>query len=291
MPHYHPFHPEPRTPSTLPPARTCDSQFHVFGPADVYPVRPGAAFEMPTATIENALKMHQALGIERGIIVQATTYGADHRVVLDALEKAGENYKGCANAIVLKEGSESYIHELDQAGVGGARFTFRKELGLGLNQSEFQRATDLLRELGWYAKIQPEKDGILGSVEYYEHLDIPVLIDHFGRVDASLGLNDPNLKKVMELLDKGNFWVMLSLGEKISVKGHPWDDMLPIARALIDAAPDRVVWASDWPHPLSVKAPPNDAELLELLYRYAPDTAEQQKILVDNPAKLFGFSR
>lgn len=291
MPQYHPFHPEPRTPNSAPPALSCDSQFHVFGPAERYPVRPGAAFEMPTATIDNALKMHRALGIERGIIVQATTYGADHSVVLDALAQAGDSYKGCANAIVLKEGSDSYINELDQAGVGGARFTFRKELGLGLNQSEFQRAADLLRELGWYAKIQPEKDGILGSVEYYENLDIPVLIDHFGRVDASLGLNDPNLKKVLQLLEKGNFWVMLSLGEKISVNGYPWDDMLPIARALIDAAPDRVVWSSDWPHPLSVKAPPNDAELLELLYRYAPTAAEQQKILVDNPAKLFGFTQ
>jgi len=291
MPQYHPFHPVPRTPNAKPPALSCDSQFHVFGPADRYPVRPGAAFEMPTATIDNALKMHRALGIERGIIVQATTYGADHSVVLDALSHAGSNYKGCSNAIVLKEGTESYINELNQAGVGGARFTFRKELGLGLNQSEFQRAADLLRELGWYAKIQPEKDGILGSVEYYENLDIPVLIDHFGRVDAALGINDPNLKKVLELLDKGNFWVMLSLGEKISVNGYPWDDMLPIARALIDAAPNRVVWSSDWPHPLSVKAPPNDAELLELLYRYAPTAAEQQKILVDNPAELFGFTR
>lgn len=291
MPQYHPFHPDPRTPNLPPPAHSCDSQFHVFGPAERYPVRPGAAFEMPTATIEKALNMHRALGIERGIIVQATTYGADHSVVLDALEHAGQNYKGCANAIVLKEGTATYIDKLNQAGVGGARFTFRKELGLGMNQSEFQRAADLLRELGWYAKIQPEKDGILGSVEYYENLDIPVLIDHFGRVDAGLSVDDPNLKKVLELLEKGNFWVMLSLGEKISVKGYPWDDMLPIARVLIDAAPDRVLWASDWPHPLSVKAPPNDAELLELLYRYAPSSAEQQRILVDNPAELFGFTR
>ena len=291
MPEYYPFNPDPRAPREAPPANTCDSQFHVFGDPDRYPPRPEAPFKMPSATIDAALKMHRALGIERGVIVQATTYGADHSVVLDALEQAGPNYRGCANAIALKERDDGYIEELHAAGVRGARFTFRKELGVGLSPEEFRRAADRLRELGWYVKIQPEKNGILDSVELYENLDIPVLIDHLGRADANLGVDDPNVQKTIELLKKGNFWVMLSLGEKISTRGHPWDDVLPIARAYIDAAPDRVVWASDWPHPLSKSPPPNDAELLELLYRYAPNASERQKILVDNPAQLFGFNR
>jgi predicted TIM-barrel fold metal-dependent hydrolase len=109
------------------------------------------------------------------------------------------------------------------------------------------------------------------------------------RPDPSAGKNDPNLKKMLDLLSKGNFWVMLSLGEKTSKKGYPWDDVIPIARAYIEAAPDRCVWASDWPHPVSTVQPPNDAELLELLYRYAPDAEEQKRILVSNPANLFGF--
>ncbi len=146
-----------------------------------------------------------------------------------------------------------------------------------------------IRELGWYAKIQPEKDGIVSSVAKYENLDVPVLIDHMARPDPVRGKEDPNLQKMLELLSKGNFWVMLSLGEKTSKKGPPWDDVIPIARAYIEAAPDRCVWASDWPHPVSVVQPPNDADLLELLYRYAPDEAELRKILVTNPAKLFGF--
>jgi predicted TIM-barrel fold metal-dependent hydrolase len=95
---------------------------------------------------------------------------------------------------------------------------------------------------------------------------------------------------MLELLKKGNFWVMLSLGEKTSRKGYPWEDVIPIARAYIEAAPDRCVWASDWPHPVSLVQPPNDAELLELLYRYAPDVEERRRILVSNPAELFGFS-
>lgn len=204
MPDYYPFNPAPRAPSEPPPANTCDSQFHVFGDPVTYPIRPGARFEMPTATIDAALKMHRALGIERGVVVQATTYGSDHQVVIDALKKAGPDYRGCANAIALKERDDGYIEQLHDAGVRGARFTFRKELGVGLSAQEFQRATDRLRELGWYAKIQPEKDGILDSVSLYENLDIPVLIDHLGRADAALGVDDPNVIKTIELLKKGD---------------------------------------------------------------------------------------
>ena len=109
MPEYYPFNPDPRAPREAPPANTCDSQFHVFGDPDRYPPRPEAPFKMPSATIDAALKMHRALGIERGVIVQATTYGADHGVVLDALEQAGPNYRGCANAIALKERDDGAV--------------------------------------------------------------------------------------------------------------------------------------------------------------------------------------
>ena len=165
-----------------------------------------------------------------------------------------------------------------------------KELGAVLSDRDFARAIARIRELGWYAKIQPEKDGIVSSVEKYASLDVPVLIDHMARPDPSRGEDDPNLRKMLELLSRGNFWVMLSLGEKTSKRGPPWDDVIPIARAFIEAAPDRCVWASDWPHPVSVVQPPNDADLLELMYRYAPDEATLEKIMVRNPAKLFGFN-
>ena len=106
MPAYLAFDPNPRRPTRLPPAKSCDSQFHVLGPLEKYPVRAGAAYQMPTATWEAALRVHKALGIERGIIVQTTTYGADHAVVLDALAAMGPNYRGCANALVFAEAKD-----------------------------------------------------------------------------------------------------------------------------------------------------------------------------------------
>lgn len=291
MPTYLPFDPNPRRPSKLPPPGSIDSQFHVLGPVEKYPVRPGAAYEMPTATWEAALRVHKALGIERGIIVQTTTYGADHSVVLDGLIAMGSNYRACANALVFAEADDAYLAKLDAAGVGGARFSFRKELGAVLSDRDFDRAIARIRELGWYAKFQPEKDGIIANIDKIRSLDVPVLIDHMGRPDPARGKDDPNLRAVHDLLSKGNFWVMLSLGEKTSKAGPPWDDVIPIARTYIEAACDRCVWASDWPHPVSFVQPPNDADLLELLYRYAPHEAELEKILVTNPAKLFRFER
>src|ERR1700734_2592777 len=140
MPDYLAFDPNPRWPSVLPPPKTCDSQFHVLGPLDKYPIRPGAAYQMPTATWEAALRVHRALGIERGVIVQTTTYGADHSVVLDALAAMGPNYRGCANALVFAEAKDGYLDKLHSAGVRGARFSFRQELGAVLSDAEFARA-------------------------------------------------------------------------------------------------------------------------------------------------------
>jgi predicted TIM-barrel fold metal-dependent hydrolase len=291
MPDYHPFHPEPRTPARLPPPGSIDAQFHVLGPADRYPVRPGAAYEMPTATWAAAQRMHRALGFTRGVVVQTTTYGADHRVVTDALAALGPGYTGCANALLFEHASDAELEALHRAGVRGARFSFRQALGAVLSREAFDHAVGKLRELGWYMKIQPEQNGIVESAHWFEHLEgLPILIDHMGRADAALGPGRcPNIALLRRLMDRGHVWVMLSLGEKISRAGAPWDDVLPLARALLDAAPERCVWGSDWPHPVSKNPPPNDAELLELLYRMVRSEAELQRVLVHNPAALFGY--
>lgn len=288
MPNYLPFDPHPVPPERPLPPGSCDSQFHVFGPRERYPVREGAAYEMPTATMATALKMHQTLGISRGVIVQATTYGADHQVVLDALAMAGPAYKGCANALVLLERDDAYLEKLHAAGVRGARFN-RQGLGVSMSQKDYERCIARVKELGWYVKFQPEADGIIGQITLMENLNIPVMIDHMARPDPERGEEDPSLQALLFLLKRGNFWVMLSLTEKISRQGFPWDDVLPIAHACIDTAPDRVVWGSDWPHPVSIKQPPNEGLLLDQLRRYAGSEENLRRILVDNPARFFGY--
>jgi predicted TIM-barrel fold metal-dependent hydrolase len=209
---------------------------------------------------------------------------------LDGLAAAGSNYRGCANAIVFNEADDAYLGKLHEAGVRGARFT-RAGLGVKLALSDFERAIARVTELGWYVKVQPEPEGFASSAPHYEKLELPVIIDHMGRPDPVRGADDPTVRKVVELLGRGNFWVMLSLTEKISRTGPPWDDVLPIARAYIEAAPDRIIWGSDWPHPVSTRQPPNEADLLEFLYRCTHDADQCRKILVDNPAELFGYTK
>ncbi len=187
------------------------------------------------------------LGFSRGVIVQATTYGADHRIVVDALKLAGPNYRGCANAALFTTASDEDLADLHAAGIRGARFS-RQGLGISLSPQEFERALAQVKALGWYVKIQPEASGVAEQVAPFEALDVPVIIDHMGRPDILNWRNDPPSHKVMDLLKRGNFHVMLSLGEKTSKAGPPWADVVPLARAYIEAAPDRIIWGSDWPH-------------------------------------------
>lgn len=287
-PTYLPFDPNPTSPKVALPAGACDSQFHVFGEPGRYPPRPGAAYTMPSATIERALALHKTLGIQRGVIVQPTTYGADHRATLDGLAVAGPNYRACANASVFDVASDQDLERMDAAGVKGARFT-RATLGLAFTEEQLHRAFCLARDLGWYVKVQPETEGIAANIAPFEDVEVPLLIDHLGRPDPTRGAEDPSLVKVLELLRRGNTWVMVSLVEKISKMGAPWDDVIPIVHAVLDAAPDRVIWASDWPHPVSVKQPPNEGLLLDFLHRATRSDEERRRVLVDNPARLFGF--
>jgi 2-pyrone-4,6-dicarboxylate lactonase len=203
----------------------------------------------------------------------------------------GKPPSACTNALLFEQATDADLEALHRAGVRGARFSFRQALGAVLSPQAFERAVGKLRELGWYMKIQPEQNGIAESAHWFEKIrDVPILIDHMGRADAALGPEHcPSIALLRRLMAHGNVWVMLSLGEKISKAGHPWADVLPLAHALLDAAPLRCVWGSDWPHPVSKNPPPNDAELLELLYRMVRDDDELHRVLVRNPAELFGY--
>lgn len=271
------------------PANACDTHFHVFGDRETYPVLPGIEHDMPEATIEAALAMHAKLGFSRGVIVATTVNGSDHAVVLDALRKAGPNYRACALNTVLLEKSDAYVQKLHDAGVRGARFNLLKMLNRAPSPRDLRRSIDRIRELGWYCKVQPDYYEPMESLEPFLNVRSPVIIDHLARADVIKGANDPTVIKVVELLGRGNFWLLMSNGYKISKRGFPWDDVVPVARTFIEAAPDRMLWAIDWPHTFHEQVPPDDTDLFELLPRIA-DEAERQKILVDNPAAMFGFA-
>jgi predicted TIM-barrel fold metal-dependent hydrolase len=243
---------------------------------------------MPSATIEAALKMHSTLGIGRGLIVQSTAYGTDHAVLLNALAAAGPNYRGCA--IINDTVSDQELEALRKAGVVGARFNFLKSLNMLPSRESFRRTIARAAELGWVVKMQPSSEGVAEYSPWFDDIGIPVIVDHLGRVEFDRVNHGPNMKTLLNLLERGNFWVMLSNGHKWSKQCSPWDDVVPVVRTIAEKAPDRMIWATDWPHPVSTSPVPNDADVLELFYRCFPEPELRRKILVDNPTKLFGFN-
>ena len=236
--------------------------------------------------------MHQALGIERGVIVQNTAYATDSRPLLDALAEAGPNYRGCA--VIDETVSDAELERLAAAGVRGARFNFNKLLKLVPSEQSFRHSIARMQPLGWHAKINATAADIIALEPLLKTLKLNVVIDHLGGLPwPDAGVREQTLRVITELLKRGNWWVMLSNGDRRSQTGYPWDDAVAVAQQFIATAPDRMIWGSDWPHPLVTQdmAMKNDGDLIELLYRYAPSEELKRKVLVDNPAKLFGFDR
>lgn len=283
MGRYFSFDPEPKAPLAPPPPGACDAHFHVFGPRSRYPVLPGIEHDMPGADVAALKKLHARLNFQRGVICASTVNGSNHAVILDALQALGPGYRACALQSVLHEQPDAYIARLHDAGVRGARFNLLRMLGRVPEPEKIRRSIARIRELGWYCKVQPDYDDPLESLAFFEDVDTPVVIDHLGRVASPQG---PVFLKVKNLLRKGNFWLLLSNGYKVSQAGYPWDDVIPVIRAFIEAAPQRVLWGSDWPHTFHETAPPNDGDLYNLLHR-ATSEAERKRILVDNPGALF----
>ena len=280
------FEPNTRPPDHAAPAGSCDAQIHVFGDPLKYPARSGRIYEPPTGSIDDAKRMHRSLDIECGVIAQATIYGTDHRLLLDVL-RGETNYKGVA--IVDDSVSEGDLDRLHAAGIRGARFNFARFLGIVPSQATFRRSIARIAERGWFAKIHASGDELLEIAGLLRPLRLPVMLDHLGHLDFARGLDQPACRFVMELLRQDNWWMMLGNGDRFSLQGYPWDDSIPFAQAFVAAAPDRIVWCTDWPHVRYRRAMVNDGDLLDLLYRSVPDAGLQRKILVDNPRRIFGF--
>ena len=283
---------QPRMPVPPPPPGSCDCQFHIYDDPARFPPRPNPPYSaIVSATFAEAQRMHKAIGFDRGVIVHSAIYGNDHRLLLDALERLNDSdhYRGIG--IVDDRVSDKELERLHAAGVRGARFNFVRFLTLDQRETEVRRSMARLRELGWHARLHVHGDDLLNNSGLLCSIkDVPMVIDHFGHVGFEGGLERPVIRWVLDVLKRENWWMMVSNGNRDSKMDVGWDDAVPYGRAFIKAAPDRIVWGSDWPHPQWKKRMMNDAEEVELLYRYVDgDMGLLRKILVENPARLHGF--
>jgi predicted TIM-barrel fold metal-dependent hydrolase len=268
---------------------SCDCHLHVFGDPAKFPDRhPNPVHRSLEANWEDALRMHAAVGFRRGVFVQPANYVTDHSYLLEALARVPrENYR--ATGIVDDNVSDKELLRLHEAGMRGVRFNFVRSFNMAPSPATFQRCIDRIRPYGWYVKI------FIGAEELSDHLDtfrnvteVPVLIDHMGRTTPG----DPARHTVVDLLKRDNVWMLLGNGHRMSKQASGFDDMVALGRELYEAAPDRCIFGTDWPHTHSQKegGGPEEDALIDLLYRYLPDEKARRAVLVDNPARLHGFT-
>lgn len=279
--------PDPRRPQMTLPHGSCDCHCHVLGPFDQFPPPPDRAYN-PAEAPETALRsLHEKLGLDRAVIVHAQGHGSDHRPLLTALKTGAGRYRGVAALTPLATPAE--VASLDQAGVCGVRFTFMSHLGGRLDAAGVRAVAALVRPFGWHACLHLAGTGVVEHSDLIRSLDGPIVLDHMARIDIGQGVTGPAVSAMLRLLDTGSVWVKLSGAERLSSMGSPYTDVVPIASLLARHAPERVLWGSDWPH-VNLTAPmPNDGDLVDLITQIAPDDSIRRKMMVDNPAELFGF--
>jgi 2-pyrone-4,6-dicarboxylate lactonase len=280
--------PDTRAPRFHPPARACDAHCHVFGPAARFPYAPDRSYTPPDAPKENLVALHRILGIERAVIVQASCHGSDNRATLDAIASSGGRYRGIA--IVDGSVTDTDYAALHAGGIRGVRFNFVKHLGGRPEMRVFHRTLERIVPLGWHLVLHLDAADIVELAPLLRGLRLPFIIDHMGRVKADAGLDQAPFRALLELVKLDTCWVKVCGAERVSTAGAPFADAVPFARMLVEAAPDRVLWGTDWPHPNIAGRMPNDGDLVDLVPLIAPDAAAQRKLLVDNPARLYDFA-
>ena len=279
--------PNVKTPAFKAPPGAIDTHSHIFGPEGKYPYVPTRPYTPPEAPLEAFRALHEKIGIERAVIVNATTHGSDHRVVVDAIAASGGKYRGVVN--LADTTTDEEISALDAAGIRACRFVFLARLGGKPDFSRVRKMAERVKAVGWHVDLYFEPALLEALTPELETLPTPYVIDHMGAIKAANGLDQPAFKALLALLKRDEkCWLKISGPERMSAKGAPFADAVPFARAIIETAPDRVIWGSDWPHP-NVPVMPNDGDLVDLIPQYAPDAMQQRKLLVENPARLFRF--
>ena len=265
----------------------CDAHCHVFGPAATFPYATGRAYTPPDAPKERLAALHTILGIERAVIVQASCHGTDNRAMLDAIATSGGRYRGIA--IVDASFTEKDYAALHEGGIRGVRFNFVKHLGGMPDMDVFNHVVQRIRPLGWHFVVHLDAADLVELSGPLRRLPVPFVIDHMGRVKADAGLEQRPFRALLDLMKLDTCWVKVCGAERVSTAGPPFLDAIPFAQALVDAAPDRVLWGTDWPHPNVGRYMPNDGDLVDLVPLMAPDDALQRKLLIHNPARLYDF--
>jgi predicted TIM-barrel fold metal-dependent hydrolase len=283
----------PKRASFSTPRFATDCHAHVIGPAALYPFVDDRTYTPPDATLQDYLHVVDTLGFQRIVLVQPSMHGTDNTVMLDALKTARTvGHDGCAIAGIAPDCSDNELKSLHESGVRGVRVNMIYRGGKVANVDSASQVAERLRSMNWCLEMLVDVSMLGRELLMYDELGVPLVIDHLGHMPARKGPDDPGFQALLELVRRGNTWVKLSGAYRLAEgTTFPKDDIAMLARALVEAAPTRMLWGSDWPHTMCSVPMPNDGELLDLLAEWVPDARTRNMILVDNPAELYGFTR
>jgi len=290
-----------RAPSQPLPARAADCHLHVIGPYDRYPLVADRAYTVPEARLEEHERMKQVVGLERTVLVQASGHGTDNRAMLAALAQLGPRGRGVA--VVAADTPVKELERLHAGGVRGLRLNFQtmRSRYAGDEKTWLAKFAALVAPLGWHLQLFCDAATIAGLEDVLRDAGVPIVIDHMGLPDAAAGLGQPGFQALLRLLRSKHIWVKLAGADRITRSSGRLRDAIPYMRALAQAAPEGLVWGSDWPNIgfHSGGQVQNDAilpyrnldagDLLDVLLEAVPDGAARRAILADNPQRLYGF--
>jgi 2-pyrone-4,6-dicarboxylate lactonase len=284
----------PSKPSFKVPAGSVDAHCHVFGPGDVFPYAPERKYTPADASKEQLFALRDFLGFDKNVIVQATCHGTDNRALVDALRASNNKARGIAT--VDRSITDRELRELHDAGVRGTRFNFVKRLVDFTPRDVLTDIANRIAPLGWHVVIYFEAGDLPELWDFFTSLPTTVVVDHMGRPDVSKPVDGPEFELFVTMMrEHENIWSKVSCPERLSVTGppaldgeqHAYRDVVPFAKRLVDTFPDRVLWGTDWPHPNLKNHMPDDGLLVDYIPQIAATPELQQKLLVDNPLRLY----
>jgi len=282
----------PKAPNEKPPTGAWDTHAHIFGPSDKFSYAEGRGYTPPDAPVENFLALLDRLGCPHGLIVQGNAHGYDNRVLLDALARFPDRLRGIA--ITDARIAPETLHAWDAIGMRGLRFHLLQQKpgyvrGVGLDVFDGFRRT--MADLGWAAQFFCDYRVLAQNADALRAIarDMPVIVDHYGMIDARRGVADKNFQALLRLVGEGHVHVKVSAPYRISTQYPDYPDARSFHESLIRANPERLMWGTDWPHPsIAAEVMPDDGNLLDLFHAWTPDAADRRRILVETPARLFG---
>ena len=280
----------PRKPNITLPKGSIDTHVHIF--ESHFPLFEGRGYNPPDSTLEDLIHLHQTLGIDRVVFTQPSVYGVDNSAILKGMNVLNEKIPNKARGVcaIKMDASENFLQELHVQGIRGVRLNLDNKGGMPLELKEISKLEDKIKGLGWHLEyLFPGKD-IVELEPVLSNASVPISIGHFAYQPATAGINSDGFKTLLKLVKDGNTWIKISGANRVSETDlPPYDDVLPMARALVEANSDNVMWGTDWPHPNKYEVNPNDGDLVNWFGEWITDDTMRKQIMVTNSELFYDF--